>query len=62
MLSIAQAWGFNLMLFLREIAGNFLVAMCVAYSCLGLCRKLLFSQNYQASCDELLRCAYLAIE
>ena len=41
--------GFNLMLFLREIAGNFLGPMLWAYFCLDLRRQLYLAQKYQRS-------------
>jgi len=47
--ALLAGMGFNLMLLLRELAGNFLAAMFWAYCSLVLSRKLRPSQNYQLS-------------
>ena len=47
--ALLAGMGFNLMLLLRELVGNFLVDMFWAFFCLDLRRRLRLAQNYQGS-------------
>ena len=47
--ALLAGMGFSLMLFLRELAGNFLAAMFWAFFSLVLSGKLRLSQNYTCS-------------
>ena len=53
--ALLAGMGFNLMLLLRELAGNFLGPILWAFLCLDLRRQLRLAQKYQSSCAELLR-------
>jgi hypothetical protein len=47
--ALLAGMGFNLMLFLRELAGNFLATMFWDFFYLVLSRQLRLSQNYTCS-------------
>ena len=48
-IALLAGMGFNLMLLLRELVGDFLAPMFWAFFCLDLRGKLRLAQNYQCS-------------